>query len=166
MDLYKMKWKAAFRIKKVQAVFKLTAYNLRHKLNMEGDDGFYYHLQRQLMRDLLRSDPEQEYLAEHGLLPEEPEEEKEPGLIRELGLEYLILSACEVGEATYMATELLEYEEYVVLKISRVICGEVTEYEFSLPRRAGERCIDFAVEGVALRFDSETLKVLSREAAQ
>ena len=51
MDFYKMKFKAAFRWRKVKSFFKLCEYNFRKKFNLEGDDQFYYHLQRQLLRD-------------------------------------------------------------------------------------------------------------------
>ena len=74
MDVYKLKWKMRFRLKKLKGFFKLCEYNFRHKHNLEGDDQFYYYLQRQLMQDLVKADPEQEYLEEHGLLPEEEPE--------------------------------------------------------------------------------------------
>ena len=166
MDFYKFKWKMKFRMKKAKGFVKLCEYRLRKKFHLEGDEGFYYHLQTELMEDLVKADPEQEYLEEHGLLPEEPkpesepEPEKEPGLIRELGFMELMFSGAEYGENTYMATELKEYEDRIFLKVSRVDNFEVHEYEFTLPRREGEPYLDVTLEGKVLRFDLKNLKFL------
>ena len=162
----KLIWTAKFRMKQVKAFWKLCGYNLRHKLNMEGDDGFYYHLQRELMKDILHADLQTEYLAEHGLLPEEPEPEPAPEAaseaIRVLGMMELILSALAYEGATYMATDMEEYEDHICLNISKVVDGEITEYSFSLPHKVGEQYTDFSVDGVDLRFDNEALRVLKR----
>ena len=171
MDFYKWKWKMGFRVRKVKACFKLTEYNLRKKLNLEGDDEFYYHLQRNLLRDLIRTPAEHEYLEEHGLLPEEPEEsvepmeeEMEPGLLRELGLGWLITSAMNIGDTTYIATEWKEYEDRASLKVAKVgEDGEPIDHSFTFPQWSGERCVDFTIDDVALCFDREELRVLLPE---
>lgn len=163
MDLYKLKWKMAFRVKKLKGFFKLCEYNFRHKFNLEGDDQFYYHLQRQLMKDLVKANPEQEYLEEHGLLPEEPESEpepepeKEPGLIRELGFGQLLLTRVIVGKTVYIMAEVKEYEDRIYLKVSKAVDWEVEDVELTLPPQAEERYIDFELDGLQMRFDSQEM---------
>lgn len=169
MDFYKLKWKMKFRWKKLKGFFKLCEYKFRHRFHLEGDDQFYYHLQRQLMEDLVKADPEQEYLEEHGLLPEEPEPEaepepeKEPGLVRELGFGYLMFTQLSIHDVLYMVTEMKEYEDHIWLNVSRVDDFEVTTHEVCRFQTAGERYTDFTVEGVAMRFDSENLRLLVPE---
>lgn len=166
MDVYKLKWKMGFRLKKLKAFFKLCEYKFRHRFHLEGDDQFYYYLQRSLMEDLVKADPEQEYLEEHGLLPEEPEpepepeQEQEPGLIRELGFCILMMTVLHLDNATYMVTEVKEYEDRICLRVTKVEDMEPVEYDFCLSHRAGQRYTDFAVEGQPLRFDGEALTLL------
>lgn len=168
MKIGKQLWKLKFRALQVQSFFKLGYYNVLKKLRLEGDDGLYFHLQRDLMRYTLHADPEEEYLAEHGLLPDpqpEPEPESEapapePGLVQTLSMFELMFSAVSHGETTYMATEVKEYRDHVTLTLSRVDeDGEVTEHEITQPHRAGEPYVDFSVNDLPLRFDFQARKL-------
>ena len=163
MDIYKLKWKMKFRLKKVKSLCKLVRYQFILKFNLQNGDDFYYRMHRNLERDMLRADPEEEYLAEHGLLPEpepEPEEPPEPGLIREV---FLLLSTVHHEGITYVVMEMKEYEDHMFLNVSRATDEEAEGYSFDLPHKAGERYTDFVVEGQPLRFDGETLQLLIPE---
>ena len=160
MDLYKLKWKTKYRADQVVAVFKLLGYNIRHKLKLEGDESFYYHMQRDLMRYIIHSNVEEEYLMEHGLLPEEPEEvlepEQEPGLLREIPFIELALSPLEHGELTYVVQEAKVYEDHICLTIMKIDHWDSASYNFTMPYRKGDRYTDVVVDGLSLRFDEET----------
>ena len=152
-----------FRIEKLKGFFKLCEYNFRHKFHLEGDDQFYYYLQRGLMRDLVKADPEYEYLAEHGLLPEEPEPEpepepeKEPGLIRQLDFGWLLLTRVIVGDVMYILTEVKEFEDRICLKASKATGCDVEDLELCLPNQPEEKEIKFKLDGHPMRFDKEAL---------
>lgn len=168
MDIYKLKWKMKFRLEKVGCFFKLVGYNIRHKLHLEGDDEFYYYLQRGLMRDIIHADVEEEYLAEHGLLsdpePEEMEpEETEPGLVRELGFGFLLSTMVHLEDVSYMVAEMKEYEDRICLKAMKIEEMEPVEYQFCLPHKVGERYTDFTVDEQPLRFDGEALALMALE---
>lgn len=168
MDACKWKWKMKFRVKKLKGCFRLLEYNFRKKFNLEGDDGFYYHLQRELMRDLVKADPEREYLEEHGLLDEEPDEdmepetETEPGLLRQLDFGWLIMTRMYVDETMYMLTEVKEYEDRICIKACKTVDMEATELELCLPPRGEVRFVDFELDGHSVRFDSTELTLSQR----
>ena len=165
MDFYKLKWKMKFRMKKLKGFFTLCKYNYYHKFNLEGDDQFYYYLQRNLLRDLIKTSAEQEYLGEHGLLPEEPEpeeelepepeEELEPGLIRKLDFINLMCFAFGVRNKTFCVDELKEFEDRteIVVKILEDY-GEIERTESAVvPHQEGQRYDPVTLEGENFRWD-------------
>jgi hypothetical protein len=165
MDFYKMKFKMKFRVKKVKGFFTLCKYNFLHKFNLEGNAQFYYHLQRKLLRDLIRTTAEHEYLEEHGLLPEEPEpeeelepepeEEPEPGLIRKFDFLDLMHFSFSVGKTTYCVDELKEFEDRTEITMKMLEdYGEVEWTEQAVvPHEDGARHDPFTMNGVAFRWD-------------
>jgi len=169
MDMYKLKWKMNFRVKKLKGFFKLCRYEFDHKFNLEGDDQFARHLIRQNLKGLVKADPEQEYLEMHGLLPDEPEPEpepepeKEPGLVRQLDFGWLLMTRVVVGETLYMLTEVKEYEDRICLKASKAEEWDVEEFELCLPHQAGGRYVDFELDGHPMRFDGQDITMCLRE---
>lgn len=161
MDIYKLKWKLDFRKKQLKGFFTLCKYIYLHKFDLEGDDQFYYHMQRQLLKDLIKASPEQEYLEEHGLLPDEPEPEpepepeKEPGLVRELGFMELVIYHTTLNDDLYTAVSVKEYEDQTVLE-AQIVDGktlEVREETVRMPHQAGERYDPFTLDCEAWRWD-------------
>lgn len=167
MDTYKLKWKMKFRIKQFKGRFKLIECKFRKKHNLMGDDDLYYHLQLQYLPELISADPEYEYLAEHGLLPEEeepevevePEKVQEPGLLREFSFLELIRSGTHYEGKTYIANALKEYEDRIWILVAMVEDCEPRDYEFTFPTMPQERYLNFAIEGQELRFDRQNLRI-------
>lgn len=181
MDFYKLKWKMRFRMKKVNGFFKLCKYNYLHKFNLEGDDAFYYHMQRQLMRDLIKADPEREYLIDHGLLPEEPEEEMEvepepipePGLLRSFTFFDLMCFSVSIGNTTFLVNELKEFEDRteMTVKIMEGIGDEEREVHTVVPHETGARYDPVTLDGEDFRWDRadarlRAMPVVCEDAAQ
>ena len=172
MDVYKLKWKMRFRVKKLKGFFKLCEYNFRHKHNLEGDDQFYYYLQRQLMRDLVKADPEQEYLEEHGLLPEEepePEVESEvesevepdtepvhePGLIRTVDFLQLLSAPVNIFNTIFFGEEVKEFEDRteITVQIMEGPDGDARTEHAVAPHQEGQRYDPVTLDGEAFRWD-------------
>ena len=160
MNVEKMKFKAAFRVTKVKAFFKLGYYNFLKKFNLEGDDYFVCHLIRTNLRGILQTTAEQEYLEAHGLLPSETEEaeaeaaEREEGLLRELTLGE-VLPICLNGNG-YMALEIKEYEDKTCILLC-ITDDEYTEREENIcaPHEAGQIYDRFSLDGRDWRWDRE-----------
>lgn len=165
MGWYKLKWKMKFRVKKVKGFFTLCKYNFYHKFNLEGDDQFYYHLQRNLLRDLVKTSAEHEYLEEHGLLPEEPEpeevlepepmEEPEPGLIRKFDFLDLMHFAFSIGKTTYCVEELKEFEDRteITMKLLEDYGEDERTEQAVVPHQDGARHDPFTLNGEDFRWD-------------
>ena len=165
MDFYKLKWKMKFRMKKLKGFFTLCKYNYYHKFNLEGDDQFYYYLQRNLLRDLVKTSAEQEYLEEHGLLPAEPEPEPEvepeveptpePGLLRSFTFFDQMCFAFGIGGTTFCVEELKEFEDRTEIAVKLLEnCGEDERIERAVvPHQAGERYDPVTLNGEELRWD-------------
>lgn len=165
MGFYKWKWKMKFRLEKLQGFFKLCKYNFYHKFNLEGDDQFYYYLQRNLLRDLVKTSAEHEYLEAHGLLPEEPEpeeelepeleEEPEPGLIRKFDFLDLMHFSFSIGTTTYVVDELKEFADRteIVMKILEDYGETERTEQVTVPHQDGARYDPVTLNGEAFRWD-------------
>ena len=183
MDFYKLKWKLQFRKKQLKGFFTLCKYNYYHKFNLEGDDQFYYHMQRQLLRDLIKARPEQEYLEEHGLLPEEPEAEPEaepeiepavePGLLRSFGFFDQMCFAFSISGTTFCVEELKEFEDRteIAVKLLENYGEEERVERAAAPHEAGARYDPVTLDGETFRWDRadgrlRPLPVVCEDAAQ
>lgn len=156
-------WKLKFRLRQLKAFFKWKEYQWRIERGRTNDDTFYYVMQRDLMKDLALADPEQEYLEEHGLLPDEPEPEPEPepmpepevGLIREFGFMEIRPVHMPHTETSYFACQVKEYEDRTLLRL-QIVGGEdsqVREEELTVPHVPGGRWDSFELDGENWRWD-------------
>ena len=166
MDFYKLKWKLKFRWKKFKGRLKLLKINYIINHNLMGEDEFYYRITRKNLQDLVKADPEQEYLEEHGLLPDEPEEEmeeplpepepEEPGLLRKWDFYDLMTQAIAVGKTVYMVFSVKEFQDRTVLvmKIPSSDFGvEDIEETIEAPHEDGARYDAFSFDGECWRWD-------------
>lgn len=165
MDMHKFIYKSKFRLRKVSSFFKLKYYGFLKKFHLEGENSFYYHLQSQLLRDILRTSAEYEYLSNHGLLSEneteemdlgkDAEPEKEDGLIRTLSLGEI--RPISLKDSCYIATEVKEYEDRVCISLQ--ISGEGTdsirEEMVCAPHEANHSYDHFCLDGLDWRWDRE-----------
>ena len=165
MDFYKLKWKLKFRGEQIRGWFKLQKFNYIINHNLMGDDEMYYRLTRSNLQDLVKADPEQEYLEEHGLLPDEPEPEEEeplpepepeePGLIRRMDSFDLLYCPLCVGNAVFFVDELKEFEDRteIAVRISEDFGNIERTDRAVVPHQDGARYDPVTLDFEAFRWD-------------
>lgn len=160
MDFYKWKWKANLRLTQCKKLAKLAKLEIQYRLmKKEERDGGIHHLLTMPLKDWKHVDAEREYLQEHGLLPvaeveEEPEPEKEPGLLRETNIQILMMRIVTAGDVSYIPTMMKEYTDRIMLAISRVDQDyETTEHRVELS--VEERFCPFELDGIRWLWDRE-----------